>query len=75
MPDPLAGRSIADELELLGSHGIAVGEYAAMLDDVVTGRLRPAESIGRTIGFEDLPAALEAMDRPASGSGMVVAVL
>ncbi|KTR41858.1 alcohol dehydrogenase [Curtobacterium oceanosedimentum] len=68
------GRVIADELELLGSHGIAVGEYAAMLDDVVTGRLRPAESIGRTIGFEDLPGALEAMDRPASGSGMVVAV-
>ncbi|MDM7889820.1 alcohol dehydrogenase catalytic domain-containing protein [Curtobacterium sp. RHCJP20] len=69
------GRVIADELELLGSHGIAVGEYDAMLDDVVAGRLRPAESIGRTIGFEDLPEALEAMDRPASGSGMVVAVL
>lgn len=68
------GRVIADELELLGSHGIAVGEYAAMLDDVVTGRLRPAESIGLTIGFEDLPGALEAMDRPATGSGMVVAV-
>ncbi len=43
------GRVIADELELLGSHGIAVGEYAAMLDDVVAGRLRPAESIGSTI--------------------------
>lgn len=69
------GRVIADELELLGSHGIAVGEYAAMLDDVVAGRLRPAESIGATIGFDDLPGALEAMDRPASGSGMTVAVL
>ncbi len=68
------GRVIADELELLGSHGIAVGEYAAMLDDVVAGRLRPAESIGSTIGFDDLPGALEAMDRPATGSGMVVAV-
>ncbi|MBP1300320.1 MULTISPECIES: alcohol dehydrogenase catalytic domain-containing protein [unclassified Curtobacterium] len=68
------GRVIADELELLGSHGIAVGEYAAMLDDVVAGRLRPAESIGRTIGFGDLPDALEAMDRPATGSGMTVAV-
>ncbi|RUQ09882.1 alcohol dehydrogenase catalytic domain-containing protein [Curtobacterium sp. HSID17257] len=68
------GRVIADELELLGSHGIAVGEYAAMLDDVVAGRLRPAESIGSTIGFDDLPGALEAMDRPATGSGMTVAV-
>ncbi|MCL9664650.1 alcohol dehydrogenase catalytic domain-containing protein [Curtobacterium albidum] len=68
------GRVIADELELLGSHGIAVGEYAAMLDDVVAGRLRPAESIGSTIRFDDLPGALEAMDRPATGSGMTVAV-
>lgn len=68
------GRVIADELELLGSHGIAVGEYAAVLDDVVAGRLRPAESIGRTIGFEDLPAAIDAMDRPATSSGMTVAV-
>ena len=68
------GRVIADELELLGSHGIAVAEYAAMLDDVVAGRLRPAESIGRTIGFDDLPDALVAMDRPATTAGMTVAV-
>jgi len=69
------GRVIAEELELLGSHGIAVGEYAAMLDDVVAGRLRPAESVGRTIGFEDLPAALVAMDGPATSAGMTVAVV
>lgn len=68
------GRVIADELELLGSHGISVGEYAAMLDDVVAGRLRPAQSIGRTIGFEDLPGAIVAMDGPAAGPGMTVAV-
>lgn len=68
------GRVIADELELLGSHGIAVGEYAAMLDDVVAGRLRPAESIGRTIGFDDLPDALVAMDSPSTSAGMTVAV-
>lgn len=69
------GRVIEEELELLGSHGIAVGEYAAMLDDVVAGRLRPAESVGRTIGFEDLPAALVAMDGPATSAGMTVAVV
>ncbi|KIU03034.1 alcohol dehydrogenase catalytic domain-containing protein [Frigoribacterium sp. MEB024] len=68
------GRVIADELELLGSHGISVGEYAAMLDDVVAGRLRPQESIGRTIAFDDLPDALAAMDRPAVTAGMTVAV-
>jgi alcohol dehydrogenase len=68
------GRVIGEELELLGSHGIAVGEYAAMLDDVVAGRLRPDATIGRTIGFDDLPEALVAMDLPATGSGMTVAV-
>ena len=68
------GRVIGEELELLGSHGIAVGEYAAMLDDVVAGRLRPDATIGRTIGFDDLPDALVAMDLPATGSGMTVAV-
>ena len=69
------GRVIGEELELLGSHGIAVGEYAAMLDDVVAGRLRPAESIGRIIAFDELPAALVAMDGPATGAGMTVAVV
>ncbi|MET4052641.1 D-arabinose 1-dehydrogenase-like Zn-dependent alcohol dehydrogenase [Frigoribacterium sp. PvP054] len=68
------GRVIADELELLGSHGISVGEYAAMIDDVVAGRLRPLESIGRTIAFDDLPDALATMDRPAVTAGMTVAV-
>jgi len=68
------GRVIADELELLGSHGISVGEYAAMIADVVAGRLRPEESIGLTIGFDDLPGALAAMDRPATTAGMTVAV-
>ena len=53
------GRVIADELELLGSHGISVGEYAAMIADVVAGRLRPEESIGLTIGFDDLPEAAQ----------------
>ncbi|MBM7801633.1 alcohol dehydrogenase [Curtobacterium luteum] len=67
------GRVIGDELEILGSHGIGVREYAAMLDDVVAGRLRPADSIGRTIGFDELPEAILAMDRPAVGSGMTVA--
>jgi D-arabinose 1-dehydrogenase-like Zn-dependent alcohol dehydrogenase len=68
------GRVIADELQLLGSHGISVGEYAAMIADVVAGRLRPEESIGLTVGFDDLPGALTAMDSPAATAGMTVAV-
>ncbi len=57
------GRVIADELELLGMPGIRRGEYAAMLDDVVAGRLRPAESIGSTIGFDDCGALEAWIDR------------
>ena len=60
------GRVIGEELELLGSHGISVGEYAAMLDDIVAGRLRLDATIGQTITFDELPAALQAMDRPAT---------
>lgn len=69
------GRVIGDELELLGSHGISVGEYAAMLDDIVTGRLDPGVTLGRTIAFDDLPQALAAMDGPAVQAGMTVAVV
>ncbi|MGU3408710.1 alcohol dehydrogenase catalytic domain-containing protein [Microbacterium sp. M1A1_1b] len=69
------GRVIGQELELLGSHGISVGEYAAMLDDIVAGRLRLDATIGQTITFDELPAALAAMDRPATSAGMTVAVL
>ncbi len=65
------GRVIADELVLLGSHGIAVGEYEGMLTAIVRGELDPQRTIARTIGFDELP---EALVRPASG-GMTVALL
>ncbi|KZX22775.1 alcohol dehydrogenase catalytic domain-containing protein [Rathayibacter tanaceti] len=69
------GRVIAQELELLGSHGIARGGYTAMLDDIVAGRLRPADSVGQLITFDALPSALTAMDRSSVTPGMTVAVL
>ncbi|MBF4463401.1 MULTISPECIES: alcohol dehydrogenase catalytic domain-containing protein [unclassified Rathayibacter] len=69
------GRVIAEELELLGSHGIAVGEYAAMLEDIVAGRLGLDGVVGRTVSFDELPAILAEMDRPSASAGMTVAVL
>ncbi|PZF60754.1 alcohol dehydrogenase [Curtobacterium sp. MCBD17_034] len=74
-PAVAMGRVIAQELELLGSHGIAVSEYAAMLAAIVSGHLRPDTTVGRTIGFEELPAALTGLDGPAAVPGMTVAVL
>lgn len=73
-PSVPMGRVIADELVILGSHGIAVTEYEAMLRDIAAGRLVPGDAVGRVIAFEELPEALAAMGRPHT-AGMTVARL
>lgn len=74
MPPLPMGDVVAKELDLLGSHGMAAHEYPAMLADIASGRLSPALTLGRTIGFDDLPDALAAMSGPPTSSGMTVAV-
>ena len=69
------GRVIADQLELMRSHKISVGECTAMIADVAAGSLRPEGSTGQTAGFDDLPGARAGMDRPSTIDGMTVAVL
>ncbi|GAA1955644.1 alcohol dehydrogenase catalytic domain-containing protein [Microbacterium deminutum] len=68
------GDVIARELDILGSHGMAAHEYPAMLEAIASGRLSPALILGRTIGFDELGAALVEMSDPARGAGMTVAV-
>jgi D-arabinose 1-dehydrogenase-like Zn-dependent alcohol dehydrogenase len=68
------GRVIADELDVLGSHGMSALDYPAMLAEIADARLDPRLTRGVTIGFDELPAALVGMDDPARGAGMVVAV-
>ncbi len=68
-------RVIARELEIRGSHGMAAREYPEMLARIADGRLRPETLVGRTIGLDEVPAALVAMGRPATGAGMTVIVL
>ena len=63
---------VARELSVHGSHGMAAADYPAMLAMVADGRLDPAALIGRTITLDEAPAALMAMDQPATGSGMTV---
>ncbi len=65
---------IARELEILGSHGMAAHDYAAMLADITSGRLDPARLVGRTISLDEAPAALMAMDQPQPVAGMTVIV-
>ena len=68
------GRVIADELDLRGSHGMSAGDYPAMLAEIADGTLVPSLARGATIPFDELPAALAAMDAPDRTPGMVVAV-
>ena len=63
---------IARELEILGSHGMAAHDYAAMLADITSGRLSPARLVGRTISLDEAPTALMAMDQPQPVAGMTV---
>jgi alcohol dehydrogenase len=65
---------VGRELEILGSHGMAAHDYAAMLARVADGSLDPHRLVGRTIGLEAAAAALMAMDEPATVAGMTVIV-
>jgi D-arabinose 1-dehydrogenase-like Zn-dependent alcohol dehydrogenase len=66
---------IARELEIYGSHGMAAGDYPAMMRMVMDDALHPARLTGEVIGLDGVPQALAAMDAPAAAAGMVVAKL
>jgi D-arabinose 1-dehydrogenase-like Zn-dependent alcohol dehydrogenase len=57
-------RVIADELRILGSHGVAAHEYPAMLDFVARSGIDLGQLIGRRIGLDEAPVALAEMDDP-----------
>ncbi len=63
---------VSRELAVLGSHGMAAHEYPPMLAAVASGDLRPELLVGRVIGLEEAPAALAAMDAPATSPGLTV---
>ena len=56
-------RVVANELELLGSHGMQARRYGAMLEMVESGKLRPERLIGERISLEQSIEALMNMDR------------
>jgi alcohol dehydrogenase len=55
-------RVIANELEILGSHGIQAYQYSALLDMIKSGKLRPAKLIGKTISLEESGRELSKMN-------------
>ncbi len=52
---------IAQELEILGSHGMQAHAYAPLLQMIVSGKLKPRALVGKTVSLEESPAELEAM--------------
>ncbi|MFD9000444.1 zinc-dependent alcohol dehydrogenase family protein [Streptomyces sp. NPDC059582] len=69
-PVPMA-RAVGLELELLGSHGMPAHGYAAMLELVGAGVLRPDLLVTSTIPLDAVPDALAAMGT-APGAGVTV---
>ena len=63
-------RVIANELQILGSHGMQAFRYEAMLEMIAAGKLAPQKLVGRTISLDEAPAALMAMDRFEGGSAL-----
>ena len=55
-------RVIADELEILGSHGMQAHRYAELLAMIRSGELRPDLLIGNTISLEDALVELPEMN-------------
>jgi len=64
-------RVIADELEIVGSHGMQAHRYPTMLDMIRDGRLQPERLVVERISLDDVPRALPAMDR-FSSTGVTV---
>lgn len=56
-------RVIADELEIVGSHGMQAHRYDALFAMIEAGKLVPEKLIGRTITLEQSIDALVNMDR------------
>ena len=56
-PVPMA-RVLAEELALLGSHGMPAHDYPELLEQVQSGRLRPDLLVRREIGLEEAGTAL-----------------
>lgn len=63
--------AVANELELIGSHGMQASRYPAMLGMLGEGRLRPERLVTRTIQLEQAAREL-AHENPRTHSGVTV---
>ncbi len=56
-------RVIADELEILGSHGMQAHRYPELLAMIQSGKLKPESLVSRTISLDDALTELPAMHK------------
>jgi D-arabinose 1-dehydrogenase-like Zn-dependent alcohol dehydrogenase len=66
------GLLIGRELSVLGSHGMAAGDYPELMALVASGRLRPQDLISTRIPLAGAPAALAAMSAPFPAAGVTL---
>lgn len=64
-------RVIAQELSILGSHGMPAVDYPAMLGLIAAGVLDPEHLVTRRIPLDEAGGALAGMDEPAVGMTMI----
>lgn len=62
---------IANELEIIGSHGMQAHKYSALLAMIQAGKLAPEKLVGKTISLEASLTALTQMDS-FSGTGITI---
>jgi len=59
---------IANELEIVGSHGMQAHRYPEMMELIAAGVLQPQRLVGKTVALEEAPTELESMaDFAATG--------
>ncbi len=53
---------VANELEILGSHGMQAFRYVEIFEMISTGKLKPELLVGKTISLNEAPPILMNMD-------------
>lgn len=62
-PNVPMDKVVANELEIIGSHGMQAFRYSEMFEMIHSGKLKPELLVGKTISLEDAPQALMNMDK------------
>lgn len=63
---------IANELEIIGSHGMQAFKYSEMLEMIKNGKLKPQKLIERAISLENAITALPNMDKFENKGALVI---